>query len=109
MMQARQVLRVLLALDIDKTRSGPAELRVRAAIHAAHVMVDADGPTGEQVIRVFRLLDSDRLRKRLRQVDGPLVVAVTEDVYNSWTTASRASRIRSRIRSAPTGPSCPGR
>jgi hypothetical protein len=57
------------------------QLRARAVIHAAHVLLDDQGPASREVDLAFRLLDSAPLRERLRQATGPLVVGVSDDIY----------------------------
>lgn len=58
-----------------------AQLRVRVVLHAGHVMLDDEMAVGEQVTHAFRLLDADSLRHRLSRSREPLVVAVSQHVY----------------------------
>jgi hypothetical protein len=57
------------------------QLRLRAVIHAGEVHYDGRGHFGEALDVAFRLLDSPRLKKCLRQVMAPLVLVVSEDIY----------------------------
>lgn len=60
----------------------PAErLRIRAVLHAADLLVDCDGPLGDQLNLAFRLLDAPALRELLRQASGPMVLCVSDVVY----------------------------
>jgi hypothetical protein len=60
----------------------PAErMRVRLVVHAADVLIDPDGPLGDQVNFAFRLLDAELLRVLLKHASGPLVVCVSDAVY----------------------------
>jgi hypothetical protein len=62
--------------------AGPAEnLRLRAVLHAADLLIDPDGPLGEQVNLAFELLDAEELRILLKAASGPLIVCVTDAVY----------------------------
>src|SRR4051794_7783527 len=56
-------------------------LRLRVVVHAGEIHCDANGYFGEELDVACRLLDSQRLRKCLLQVDAPLVVVVSEDLY----------------------------
>lgn len=86
--QTARVLRALLIglprLLVDHNRSLPplGRLRLRVVLHAAHIMVDEHGPSGEQVNLLFRILDADELRSRLAQVHAPFVLAVSDDVFS---------------------------
>jgi WD40 repeat protein len=60
----------------------PARMRVRGVVHAAHVMLDRQGVTGEQVTLAFRLLDADALRSLLLATPEPLLVGLSDDVYH---------------------------
>lgn len=87
LVETARVLRVLLDLLPDeienrnRLRTGAARLRVRAVLHTAHVMLDEYGVIGEQVVRIFRLLDAEPLRSWLRSAPSPVAVAVSDDVY----------------------------
>jgi hypothetical protein len=57
------------------------ELRLRVVVHAGEIHRDRNGCFGEALDVACRLLDSQRLKKCLRQVPAPLVVVVSEDLY----------------------------
>ncbi|HEY7483299.1 MAG TPA: hypothetical protein VH912_02450 [Streptosporangiaceae bacterium] len=59
------------------------ELRLRVVVHAGEVHFDANGYFGEELDVACRLLDSPRLKKCLRQVRAPLVLVVSDDLYQS--------------------------
>lgn len=56
-------------------------LRVRVVVHAADLLIDPDGPLGDQVNLAFRLLDSRELRMLLQRADGPMVLCVSDILY----------------------------
>jgi hypothetical protein len=58
-----------------------AQMRVRAVVHAADLLIDRDGPLGDQVNFAFRLLDAEPLRILLSYASGPLLVCVSDAVY----------------------------
>lgn len=59
-----------------------AELRVRVVLHAGHVMLlDDRSAVAHQLNIAFRLLDADPLRERLSASREPLVVAVSNHVF----------------------------
>lgn len=59
------------------------ELRLRVVVHAGEVHFDGNGYFGEELDVACRLLDSPRLKKCLRQVPAPLVLVVSDDLYQS--------------------------
>jgi hypothetical protein len=77
----------LAALLADRNASLPdaerhsRELRLRVVIHAGEVYYDRNGYFGEELDAAFRLLDAPQLKDRLRQVDAPLALVVSEDIY----------------------------
>jgi hypothetical protein len=56
-------------------------LRLRVVVHAGEIHRDGNGYFGEELDVACRLLDSQRLKKCLRQVSAPLVVMVSEELY----------------------------
>jgi hypothetical protein len=56
-------------------------LRVRLVLHAGDVLVDQDGHFGDQLNFAFWLLEAQELRELLRQASGPLLVCVSDAVY----------------------------
>jgi hypothetical protein len=74
-----------LLTDSLRERNGRTDLagrlRVRLVLHAGDMLV-ADGYlVGGQVIFAFRLLDAEQLRVLLKQTSGPLLVCVSDAVY----------------------------
>jgi len=57
------------------------QLRIRMVLHAADLLIDSDGPLGDQVNFAFRLLDAQRLRDLLKSASGPMLVCVSEVIY----------------------------
>jgi hypothetical protein len=56
-------------------------LRLRAVVHAGEVHRDRNGYCGEAIDVACRMLDSAKLRVRLRCATAPLVLAVSEGIY----------------------------
>jgi hypothetical protein len=56
-------------------------LRIRLVLHAGDLLVAAGQFVGGQVILAFRLLNAERLRVLLRRASGPLLVCVSDTVY----------------------------
>jgi class 3 adenylate cyclase len=79
----RQVVASLwLGLQEHNRSSVAAErLRIRAVLHAADLLVDCDGPLGDQLNLAFRLLDAAELGELLQQAGGPMVLCVSNAVY----------------------------
>ncbi|GAB3884611.1 hypothetical protein ACFQ1S_18350 [Kibdelosporangium lantanae] len=55
--------------------------RMRVAIHAGEVHNDHLGWYGEDLDITFRLLNSPRVKKILKQSNAPLVLVVSEEIY----------------------------
>lgn len=60
---------------------GAGEMRLRCVIHKGEVQRDKWGWVGAEVNLVFRLIDSEELRRRLSITDASLVVALSQSVY----------------------------
>ena len=74
--------RFVMSLRTQNSQVGDSErLRIRLVLHAGDVLVDEDGPFGNQLNVAFRLLDSQVLRDLLRQASGPLLVCVSDSVF----------------------------
>jgi hypothetical protein len=59
------------------------QLRLRVVIHAGEVHYDANGCFGEALDVAFRLLDAARVKRALREIAGPLILVISEDIYSS--------------------------
>ncbi|WP_370943274.1 hypothetical protein AB5J62_29810 [Amycolatopsis sp. cg5] len=57
--------------------------RLRVALHAGEVNYDRQGCFGEALDITFRLIDAPEVKRRLRAIEGPLVLVVSDDLYNS--------------------------
>lgn len=57
--------------------------RLRTAVHAGEVHYDRRGTFGEALDITFRLLDAQAVKIRLSQTDAPLVLVVSDDIYQS--------------------------
>jgi hypothetical protein len=68
-------------LSLPETERLRRGLRLRVAIHAGEIHRDRNGYFGEDVDVACRLLESQRLKRFLRQVAAPLVLVVSEDLY----------------------------
>lgn len=62
----------------DRPRLG---LRLRVVVHAGEIHRDDNGYFGEAVDLACRLLDSQKLKRCLRESPSPLVLVVSEDLY----------------------------
>src|SRR6266536_2429829 len=60
-----------------------ARMRLRVAMHSGYIVQDANGYSGQALIHMFRLLDSRLLRSRLAASSAPLVLIVSEAVYDA--------------------------
>jgi class 3 adenylate cyclase len=58
-------------------------LRMRVAIHAGEVHFDGKGCYGEALDQTFRLLDAATVKRTLKQSSAPLVLVVSNDIYQS--------------------------
>lgn len=68
-----------------RVASLPSEsvLRVRVAVHEGGILYDRQGCFGEEVDVACRLLHSPAVKLRLARVSSPLVLAITDSVYQS--------------------------
>jgi hypothetical protein len=58
--------------------------RLRAVVHAGDVHQDPQGCFGEALDITFRLLDSPRLKKALKErPDAPMVLVVSDEIYHT--------------------------
>jgi len=57
-------------------------LRVRAVVHAGEVNHDGKGFFGRALDVAFRLLDSPRLKKLLKETTSPLILVVSQDIFS---------------------------
>jgi hypothetical protein len=57
--------------------------RLRVAIHSGEVHFDTRGVFGADIDLTFRLLNSRDLKRRLRETDAPLVLAVSNYIHQS--------------------------
>lgn len=78
------VIPTLSALLAEHAAGNPEQrLRLRAAVHAGEVHYDNRGCYGEDIDLTFRLLNSPALKKKLRQTEAPLALAVSQHIYGS--------------------------
>ncbi|GLZ29427.1 hypothetical protein Lesp02_16170 [Lentzea sp. NBRC 105346] len=73
-------LRELLAGEVESELRSP--LRLRAVLHAGEVHDDGRGPFGEALDSAFRLLESREV-KRFDEVDSPLLLVISDDIYRT--------------------------
>jgi hypothetical protein len=82
-----RVVPELARLVVDYNLSLPAEtwqqrgIRLRVVVHAGEVHYDGRGFFGEALDVAFRLLDAQPVKARLRKVAAPLVMVVSEEIY----------------------------
>jgi len=55
--------------------------RMRAVMHSGDVHFDQRGTFGEDIDITCRLLNAPELKTKLRQIDEPLVLVVSDDIY----------------------------
>ncbi|MEO3826451.1 hypothetical protein [Actinomadura sp. B10D3] len=58
-------------------------LRMRAVVHAGDLLRDDHGPFGAEIDAAIRLLDADAVRSALRQTSAPLVLVVSQQIYEA--------------------------
>lgn len=58
-------------------------LRMRAVVHAGEIHYDGRGCFGEAVDLSCRLLDAPELKRRLVRTGAPLILVVSEDIFNA--------------------------
>lgn len=58
-------------------------LRMRIVVHAGEVHYDQKGCYGEALDLTFRLLDAPIVKRGLKQSDAPLVLVVSDGIYQS--------------------------
>jgi hypothetical protein len=76
------IRRLIPALAEHICRLPPEDgFRLRVALHEGGVHYDPKGCFSEDVDVVCRLLDSAAVKRKLRQVDSPLVLAITDSIY----------------------------
>jgi hypothetical protein len=59
------------------------QLRLRVVVHAGDVHYDANGCFGEALDVAFRLLDAAQVKRTFREIDDPLILVVSQDIYSS--------------------------
>jgi hypothetical protein len=80
----QSVVPTLSRLMDDHNARHPADrLRLRAVLHAGEVHYDTRAAFGETLDIASRLLDSPVTKRALRSMTAPLVLAVSEDIYQS--------------------------
>jgi hypothetical protein len=80
----RSVVPMLSRLTDEHNANRPADrLRFRVVLHAGEVLYDTRAPFGEALDVAFRLLDSPVAKRALRRSTAPLVLAVSDDLYQS--------------------------
>jgi hypothetical protein len=78
------VVPALHRLIEEHNTSRPADrLRLRAVLHAGEVHHDTRAHFGETIDVAFRLLDSPVTKRALRRTTAPLVLAISDDIYQS--------------------------
>jgi class 3 adenylate cyclase len=76
-------LELATALREHNTAHPPAEqIRVRMALHAGEVELDADGSTGAAIMLAFRLLSAQQLRDALSESPGTLALVTSDWFYD---------------------------
>jgi hypothetical protein len=66
----------------NKMSGDAAKIRLRMAAHTGQVYFDDDGMTGEAVIKLFRLLNANALRRALAAATADLGLMISDDVHD---------------------------
>lgn len=59
------------------------QFRLRAAVHAGEVHYDSQGCFGEALDATFRLLEAPEVKSKLVEIENPLILVVSDDIYQS--------------------------
>jgi hypothetical protein len=70
-------------IEEHNSRRPADHLRLRAVLHAGELHFDTRAAFGETLDVAFRLLDSPVTKRALRRTTAPLVLAVSDDIYQS--------------------------
>ena len=75
-----QVPRELTAAlsEHNRTHGIEAQIRLRMAVHAGEILIDAHGVVGAAINMAFRLLEAEELKRSLAESDGTLAVIASE-------------------------------
>jgi hypothetical protein len=65
----------------NKTLTASAQIRLRMAIDAGHVVMDEYGFTGRAVTRIFRLLEAPAVRAKLARSGSEFALLVSDHIY----------------------------
>lgn len=65
----------------NRLANASEQLRIRMVVHAADMLIDVDGPFGDQVNFAFRMLCAERFRTLRRIAKGPVLACVSDLVY----------------------------
>jgi hypothetical protein len=74
------------------TAGGPAQLRIRMAVHHGIVHFDAHGVAGRAVIHLFRLLDAPAFKGRCARGEAELALITSHDLYTKVIKTEAAKR-----------------
>ncbi|HEU5475061.1 MAG TPA: hypothetical protein VFV67_30830 [Actinophytocola sp.] len=74
---------ILTELLTEYDAAHPDQLRLRVAIHAGEVSYDSRGCFGEAIDLTFRLLDAPEVKQLFRCTPGPLMLVVSDHLYDS--------------------------
>jgi hypothetical protein len=76
------VLATLLA-EYNAQAAQPAlRMRLRVVVHAGEVHLDKRGCYGAAIDVAIRLLDSQRVKKALKQAAAPLVLVISDEIHS---------------------------
>lgn len=73
----------LLLTEYNREHRDEQPLRMRAAMHAGEVLTDEHNCFGQAVNLCCRLLDSRELKKQFGRTDAPLILVVSQDIYDN--------------------------
>jgi hypothetical protein len=76
------VLATLLTEYNARTAQPALRMRLRAVVHAGEVHLDKRGCYGAAIDVAIRLLDSQRVKKALKQAAAPLVLVISDEIHS---------------------------
>jgi hypothetical protein len=61
----------------------PQRMRLRVVVHAGEINIDSRGFYGRAIDVAIRLLDSQSVKRALRQAEGPLALVISEEIHSA--------------------------
>lgn len=77
-----RLIPLLTALLVEYNAQSTLRIRLRAVVHAGEVHADRRGWYGEDIDVAIRLLDSQPVKRTLKQAATPLVLVISDEIYS---------------------------